>query len=90
VKPFNANGDISKPPCGSTQPGARCPEPLPYAATGTLIATYDAPVYFLVGNQASFIAADDGFLILKMNAPEDANGLQNRSGEITVEITIRR
>jgi hypothetical protein len=87
---FDANGDSSKPACGSTQPGARCAEPLPYAATGALIATYDSPAYFLVGNQASFIATEDGFLSLKMNAAEDEKTLQNRTGDIIVEITIRR
>ena len=88
--PFDATGDTSKPACASTQPGARCAEPVPYAATGALIAAYEYPAYFLVGNQASFIAASDGFLILKMNAAEDETTLQNRSGEITVEITIKK
>jgi hypothetical protein len=90
VGPFDANGNTGKLACGSNQPGARCAEPLPYTSTGALIATYDNPVYFLVGDQITFIAQEDGFLNLKMNAGEDAKTLQNRSGEITVEITIRR
>jgi len=90
VTPFDANGDATKAACGADQPGARCTEPLPYALVGALIATYDNPAYFVVGNQATFIASHDGFLNLKMNAAEDEKTLQDRSGEITVEITIRK
>jgi hypothetical protein len=90
VAPLDANGDATTVACGSIKPGARCTEPLPYAPDGALIATYDNPAYFLVGNESTFIAAQDGFLNLKMNAAEDEKSLQDRSGEISVEITIRK
>jgi hypothetical protein len=90
VAPLDANGVATTAACGSTKPGARCAEPLPYAPDGALIATYDNPAYFLVGNESTFIAAQDGFLNLKMNAAEDEKTLQDRSGEISVEITIKK
>lgn len=87
---FDARGNLQNPICGMSKPGSQCEEVLPLAPAGALLAVMPLSDYLVVGDELTFTAGTSGFINFQMNAAADESALKQRSGEITVEITITK